>query len=117
MHVEWQPYKEFNMTVKNVIEQIEALYGRKSHEYIKQLINDALLDISAKKQHYTVSAKTNLVSGQRWYDLPTRTIDVIKVEILDTSSTTARYNLIPKLADPHKLLKSDTDDSSTGDLT
>ena len=47
------------MTVKNIIEQIEILYGRKSHEYIKQLINDALLDISAKKQHYTVSAKTN----------------------------------------------------------
>ena len=105
------------MTVKNVIEQIEILYGRKSHEYIKQLINDALLDIASKKQHYVVSAKTDLASGQRWYDLPSRTIDVTKVEILDTSSTTPRYNLIPKLADPHKLLKSDTDDSGTGDLT
>ena len=105
------------MTVKNIIEQVESLYGRKGHEYIKQLINDALLDIAAKKQHYTVSAKTNLTSGQRWYDLPTRTIDIMKVEILDTSSGTPRYHLIPKLADPHKLLKSDTDDSSTGDLT
>jgi len=105
------------VTVKNIIEQVETLYGRKPHEYVKQLINDALLDIAAKKQHYTVSAKTDLSSGQRWYDLPARTIDVIKVEILDTSSTTARYNLIPKLADPHKLLKSDTDDSGTGDLT
>ena len=64
-----------------------------------------------------MSAKTDLASGQRWYDLPSRTIDVTKVEILDTSSTTPRYNLIPKLADPHKLLKSDTDDSGTGDLT
>ena len=105
------------MTVKNIIEQIEALYGRQAHEYIKQLINDALLDISAKKQHYTVSAKTDLTSGQRWYDLPTRTIDIIRVEVLDSSSSTARYNLIPKLTDSHKLLKSDTDDSSTGDLT
>ena len=105
------------MTVKNVIEQIEALYGRQSHEYVKQLINDALLDLAAKKQHYTVSAKSNLVANQRWYDLPARTIDVTRVEILDTSSTTARYNLIPKLTDSHKLLKSDTDDSSTGDLT
>ena len=105
------------MTVKNIIEQVETLYGRKPHEYIKQLINDGLLDIAAKKQHYTVSAKTDLNSGRRWYDLPARTIDVIKVEILDTSSTTPRYNMIPKLADPHKLLKSDTDDSSTGDLT
>ena len=105
------------MTVKNIIEQVESLYGRKGHEYIKQLINDALIDIATKKQHYTVSAKTDLSSGQRWYDLPTRTIDVIRVEVLDSSSTTARYNLIPKLSDPHKLLKSDTDDSSTGDLT
>ena len=105
------------MTVKNIIEQVESLYGRKGHEYIKQLINDALLDIASKKQHYIVSAKTDLTSGQRWYDLPTRTIDVMKVEILDTSSTTPRYNLIPKLSDSHKILKSDTDDSSTGDLT
>ena len=105
------------MTVKNIIEQVETLYGRKPYEYVKQLINDALLDIAAKKQHYTVSAKTDLNSGQRWYDLPARTIDVMKVEILDTSSATPRYNLIPKLADPHKLLKSDTDDSGTGDLT
>ena len=105
------------MTVKNIIEQVESLYGRKGHGYVKQLINDALLDIAAKKQHYTVSAKTDLTSGQRWYDLPTRTIDIIKVEILDTSDSTPRYNLIPKLTDPHKLLKSDTDDSGTGDLT
>ena len=105
------------MTVKNIIEQVESLYGRKGHEYIKQLINDALIDIASKKQHYTVSAKTDLTSGQRWYDLQSRTIDVMKVEILDTSSTTARYNLIPKLTDPHKLLKSDTDDSGTGDVT
>ena len=104
------------MTVKNIIEQIETLYGRKPHEYVKQLINDALLDIAAKKQHYTVSAKTDLTSGQRWYDLPSRTIDVLRVEILDTA-TTARYHVIPKLANPHKLLKSDTDDSGTGDVS
>ena len=105
------------MTVKNIIEQVETLYGRKPYEYVKQLINDALLDIAYKKQHYTVSAKTDFVYCQRWYDLPTRTIDVVRVEILDTSSTTPRYNLIPKLTDPHKLLKSDTDDSGTGDVT
>ena len=105
------------MTVKNIIDQIQTLYGRRPHEYIKQIINDALLDIASKKQHYVVSAKANLTAGQRWYELPSRTIDVIRVEILDTSSSTPRYNLIPKLADPHKLLKGDTDDSSTGDLT
>ena len=105
------------MTVKNIIDQIQTLYGRRPHEYIKQIINDALLDIASKKQHYVVSAKADLISDQRWYELPSRTIDIIRVEILDTSSSTPRYNLIPKLADPHKLLKGDTDDSSTGDLT
>ena len=105
------------MTVKNIIDQIQTLYGRRPHEYIKQIINDALLDIASKKQHYVVSAKADLISDQRWYELPSRTIDIIRVEILDTSSSVSRYNLIPKLADPHKLLKGDTDDSSTGDLT
>ena len=96
------------MTVKNIIEQIEILYGRKSHEYIKQLINDALLDISAKKQHYTVSAKTNLEQYKRWYGLDDQVIDIIKVEILDTDS---RYVRIPKLADPHNILRGDEDAS------
>ena len=102
------------MTVKNIIDQIETIYGRQPHKYLLQLINDALLDVASKKQHYLVSAKTNLTSGTRWYDLPSRTIDIVKVEVLDTNS---RYNLIPKLADSHKLLKSDTDDSGTGDVS
>ena len=102
------------MTVKNIIDQVEMLYGRQPHEYVKQLINDALLDIGTKKQHYVVDAKSALTSGKRWYDLPTRTIDVIRVEILDTNS---RYNLIPKLVDYHTLLKSDPDDSGTGDVS
>ena len=102
------------MTIKNIIDQVELLYGRQSHAYITQLINDAMLDIASKKQHYIVSAKTNLTAGTRWYDLPSRTIDIVKVEILDTNS---RYNLIPKLADYHKLLKSDADDAGTGDVS
>ena len=102
------------MTVKIILDQVELLYGRQPHPYVKQLINDGLLDIASKKQHYVVSAKTDLVSGTRWYDLPSRTLDIIKVEILDTNS---RYNLIPKLADYHKLLKSDPDDSGTGDVS
>ena len=105
------------MTVKEIISSVEMAHGTKSHTYLFRLINDALLDVASKKQHYVVSAKTDLKQGVRWYDLPSRTIDIIKVEILDTSSSTARYHLIPKLVDPHKLLKSDTDDASTGDLT
>ena len=104
------------MTVKNIVEQVERLYGRQSHTYVIQLINDGLLDIASKKQHYQVDLKANLVSEQRWYDLPQRTIDILRVEVLDTS-TTPRYHVIPRLADYPKLLKSDTDDSGTGDLT
>ena len=90
------------MTVKNIIDQIELLYGRQSHTYLLQLINDALLDIGTKKQHYTVDVRAQLTSGQRWYDLPPACIDIVRVEILDTAAT-PRYNLIPKLTDPHKL--------------
>ena len=104
------------MTVNDILSQVESLYGRKSHEYIFQLVNDALLDVAAKKQHYTVSAKADFVKAQRWYDLPARTIDIVKVEILDTG-TNGRYHLIPKLVNSHKLLKSDPDDAGTGDLT
>ena len=103
------------MTVKDIISQVEIVYGRQSHTYIMQLVNDALLEISSKKQHYTVSATADLIKGQRWYDLPSRAIDIIRVEILDTS-TNGRYHLIPKLADYHKLLKADPD-TGTGDLT
>ena len=102
------------MTVKNIIDQVELLYGRQSHKYVIQLINDAMLDIASKKQHYTAEEKTNLVSAQRWYDLPADCIDIIRVEILDSNS---RYNMIPKLSDAHKLLKSDDDSGATGDLT
>ena len=97
-----------SLTVKNVIEQIEAIFGRQSEAYMMRLINDALLDISEKKQHYIVSAKQDLVGYDRWYSLTDDMIDVTKVEILDTNS---RYIMIPKLTDPHKLLRGDTDDA------
>ena len=48
------------MTVKNIIEQIERLFGRQSEQYMYQLINDALDDISTSKGNYTVSSTTNL---------------------------------------------------------
>ena len=103
------------MTVKDIVTQIQMAHGDKPHTYLFRLINDALLDIASKKQHYSVAAVTDLSSGVRWYDLPARTIDVVRVEILDTS-TSPRYHMIPKLTDPHKLLKSDPD-TGTGDLS
>ena len=42
------------MTAKNIIEQIEKLFGRQAEQYMFQLINDALDDISTSKVNYTV---------------------------------------------------------------
>ena len=94
------------MKPKELIQQIEHLMGRQPEGYMIRLMNDGLLDISAKKQEYTVSAVTNLEQYKRWYVLDDQVIDITKVEILDTNS---RYVMIPKLADSHKLLREDTD--------
>jgi|TARA_Y100000034_G_scaffold70377_1_gene84902 hypothetical protein len=102
------------MTVKNVISQLEKTFGRQSEAYIIQAINDGLLDISNKKQSYLVSSITDLEQKKRWYDLPTftngdsRVLSIERVEVLDTNS---RYIMIPKLSDPHKILRADSDAS------
>tara|TARA_R110000824_G_scaffold307594_1_gene495087 strand:+ start:304 stop:609 length:306 start_codon:yes stop_codon:yes gene_type:complete len=95
------------MTAKNIIEQIEKMFGRQSEKYMFQLINDALDDIASSKRNYTVSATSNLEQYKRWYELDDKVIDITKVEIKDTND---RYVMIPKLADPHKLLREDTDE-------
>ena len=97
------------MTVKNMFSQLEKLFGRNSEAYLIQLINDGLIDIANKKQGYTVSALTDLEKNKRWYDLPATVLSIERVEILDTND---RYVMIPKLSDPHKLLRADTDASN-----
>ena len=96
------------MTVRNMFSQLEKLFGRQSEAYLIQLINDGLIDIANKKQGYTVSALTDLEKHKRWYDLPATVLSIERVEILDTND---RYIMIPKLSDPHKLLRADTDTS------
>jgi hypothetical protein len=96
------------MTAKNIIEQIEKLFGRQPEQFMFQLINDALDDISTSKGNYTVSSTANLEQYKRWYELADKVIDIKKVEILDTND---RYIMIPKLADSHKLLREDTESS------
>ena len=96
------------MKVKDLIQQVEYLMGRQPERYMMQLINDGLMDMSAKIQHHTAQKKQNLNQKQRWYSLDDNVIDVTRVEILDTDD---RYVMIPRLADPHKLLKDDSDDS------
>ena len=98
------------MTAKNIIEQIEKLFGRQSEQYMFQLINDALDDISTSRGNYTVSSTADLEGYKRWYELPDKVINIKRVEIKDTNN---RYVLIPKLADPHKILREDTDSNST----
>ena len=97
------------MTVKNVFSQLEQLFGRNSEAYLIQLMNDGLMDIANKKQSYLVSSLTDLEKKKRWYDLPATVLSIERVEILDTNN---RYIMIPKLSDPHKLLRADTDASN-----
>ena len=96
------------MTVKHVIEQVQKIFGRQSEQYMYLLINDALDDIATSRKNYTVSSTTNLEEKKRWYELEDNVIDIVKVEIKDTND---RYVMIPKLADYHKLLREDTDNS------
>ena len=98
------------MTAKNIIEQIEKIFGRQQEQYMFQLINDALDDIASNKRNYTVSKTTNLIGYDRWYTLHDDVIDIKRVEKKDTND---RYVMIPKLADAHKLLRGDTDDTAS----
>ena len=97
------------MTVKTILSQLEKIFGRNSEKYLIQLINDGLIDIANKKQGYTVSATTDLEKKKRWYTLPPTVLSIERVDILDSND---RYIMIPKLSDPHKILRADTDASN-----
>tara|TARA_Y100000593_G_scaffold56558_1_gene105488 strand:- start:1212 stop:1496 length:285 start_codon:yes stop_codon:yes gene_type:complete len=92
------------MKVKDIVQQIERSMGRQPDKYIMRLINDALLDIAAERQHKIDDVKMDLQQNQRWYELDDAMIDITRVEIKDTND---RYVMIPRLADAHKLLKED----------
>ena len=96
------------MTAKNIIEQIEKLFGRQQEQYMFQLINDGLDEISSKKMNNVESKTTDLIGYDRWYTLSDDVVQVDRVEIKDTND---RYVMIPKLSDPHKLLREDTDET------
>ena len=94
------------MTPQDIIQQLEHTFGRQPQAYMIRLMNDGLIEMSSKKQDYTVSSTTALEQYKRWYELDDQVIDIIKVEILSSND---RYVKIPKLADPHNLLREDTD--------
>ena len=66
-----------SMTVQNIIDGVDESIGAKSDSYMLRLVNDALLDISEKKQHYTKEVTTDLKTKQRWYTLSDDIIDII----------------------------------------
>ena len=101
-----------SLTVQDIIDDVNESSGAATDAYMLRLVNDALLDISEKKQHYTKEVTTDLKTKQRWYTLSDDMIDILKVEILDSNG---RYVMIPKLADPHRILKADTDSNSTSE--
>ena len=82
------------------------MFGRLPEKYVIQLINDGLDDISTKKNNYKLAQTTNLEGYKRWYELDDQIIQVNRVEILDSND---RYVVVPKLTDPHNLLRDDTD--------
>ena len=82
---------------------------RTTEKYLIQLMNEGLLDIANKKQHYAVSAVTDLEKNKRWYGLHPSVLSIERVEVLDSNN---RYIMIPKLTDPHKILRADTDASN-----
>ena len=98
-----------SLTVAEIITEVDESVGAKSDSYMLRLVNDALLDISEKKQHYTKEVTTDLKKKQRWYTLSDDMIDILRVEVLDSND---RYVMIPKLTDPHKILRGDSDSNS-----
>ena len=92
------------MKVRDVVSQIEKVFGRQPHQYVNRLINDAINEIGSKRQHRVEHKKIDLVEDQRWYEIEDEIIDIMRVEIKGTDD---RYVMIPKLADSHRLLRED----------
>ena len=81
------------MKVKDVISQIEMNMGRQPEGYIMRLLNDALLDIGAERQHKVDDVKMDLVKNQRWYELASTMLDISRVEVMDNNGD---YIQIPR---------------------
>ena len=92
------------MTVKELISEIEHLYGRQPHMYLKRLINDALLDMSGKIQHYNAIATQTLKQNQRWYPLSDNELELNVVGVLNSDSN---YELVPMLDNYDELKEGD----------
>ena len=92
------------MTVKEMISEIEHLYGRQPHMYMKRLINDALLDMSGKIKHYRAEGIMELKTNQRWYAISDLALQVEQIRILNSDGN---FELVPHLDDYGSLKEDD----------
>ena len=68
------------MDVKDIISQVEGIFGRKPNKYLMQIINDGLMDVASKRLTNEDTAVTDLLEGQRYYDLPPGLLKIVGVE-------------------------------------
>ena len=88
------------MTVKELIDEIEHLYGRQPHMLVKRYINDALLDMSGKVRQYKAHPEIELLSGQRWYPISDLAISIDELRVKNSNGN---YELVPYLDDNVKI--------------
>jgi hypothetical protein len=69
------------MEVKDILSQVEGLFGRKPNKYLMQIINDGLMDIASKRLVNEDTAVTDLLEGQRYYDMPPGLLKIVSVEV------------------------------------
>jgi hypothetical protein len=69
------------MEVKDIISQVESIFGRKPNKYLMQIINDGLMDIASKRLTNEDTAVTDLIGGIRYYEMPPGLLKVVSVEI------------------------------------
>ena len=68
------------MEVKDIIAQIESIFGRKPNKYLMQIMNDGLMDIASKRLTNEDTAVTDLMEGQRYYEMPPGLLKIVSVE-------------------------------------
>ena len=75
------------MEVKDVISQIEGLFGRKPNKYLMQIMNDGLMDIASKRLTNEDTAVTDLMKDQRYYQMPPGLLKIVSVEIKQNNTS------------------------------
>jgi len=99
------------LSVKEIISRVKQIFPESSDAYLISLTNDAILEIGkyGTKMEYV---KTNVVKGQRWYNLSDNSgIEVNKVTDVSYMDDSGDYMKIPRLLNYHEIPLTDTDES------